>query len=203
MHTDIDFIKSQYTTNIQKRSFFKYFIGLIPRIIQFVKHERARRIARNKGAIIGQNVVLPIALAKRANKNLIIGDNTSVQTSLIDLRNIVRIGNNVIIGSNSEIITTSHNIDSTEWEQKNYGISIDDYVWIPTNVLVLPSCRNIGRGAVIASGSVVAKNIEEMTVNAGNPAQVLRKRKNVHSDLIVESLLGGDLLAYLQARRKK
>lgn len=109
------------------------------------------------------------------------------------MRSPVHIGEHVIIGSGTEIITTSHNIDSPDWEHKYYGITIDDYAWIPTNILVLPSCRNIGYDAVVSSGSVVVKDIERMSVVGGNPAKEIKKRQCVHSSLVVESLLGGIL----------
>lgn len=145
---------------------------------------------------------MPISLAKRANKNLIIGDHVSIQTDKIDLRSPVTIGSHVIIGSNTEIITTSHNIDSPEWEHKYYGIVIEDYAWLPTNILVLPSCRKIGQGAVVSSGSVVVKDVDSMSVVGGNPAREFKKRQCVHTDLVVESLLGGDYDVYQQVRKE-
>lgn len=181
----------------------RYVAGLLIRWKQNIKYVRARRIARQKGAMIGEGVILPMSLAKRANKNLTIGDHTSIQTDKIDLRSPVHIGNHVIIGNNTEIITTSHHIDSPDWEHKYYGITIEDYVWIPTKVLVLPSCRNIKYGAVIGSGSVVVKDVEQMSVISGNPAKEFKKRKCVHSDLVVESLLGGDYEIYKQTRKRK
>lgn len=57
---------------------------------------------------------MPLSLARKANRNLIIGNHVSIQTDKIDLRSPIQIGNNVIIGYNTEIITTSHNIDSEE-----------------------------------------------------------------------------------------
>ena len=121
----------------------------------------------------------------------------------LHIRSSVTIGSHVIIGAGTEIITTSHNIDSPDWTLKNYGITIEDYVWIPTNVLILPSCRNISYGSVIGSGSVVVKNTDPMSVVGGNPAKELRKRKCVHSNLIVESLLGGDYDIYKKTRKKR
>lgn len=174
---------------------------MLIRWIQHFKYQKATRIARRKGAIIGEGVIMPLSLARKANKNLIIGNHVSIQTDKIDLRSPVKIGSNVIIGAESEIITTSHNIDSLNWEHKYYGIVIDDYVWIPTKVLVLPSCRHIGMGSVIGSGSVVVKNIEPMTVVSGNPAKQFKVRTCVHSDLVVESLLGGDYYIYKKARK--
>ena len=146
---------------------------------------------------------MSIALAKKMNENVTIGDCTSIQTDDIDFRSPVNIGSHVIIGYGTEIITTSHNIDSPEWEQKHYGIVIEDYVWIPTKVLVLPSCRHIGYGAVVGSGSVVVKNVDEMSVVSGNPAKEFKKRKCTHSRLVVESLLGGDFQTYQNTRIHK
>jgi maltose O-acetyltransferase len=176
---------------------------LIARWKQHFKYEIAVWIARKKGAQIGEGVIMPLKLAKKANKNLIIGNHVSIQTDLIDLRNTVKIGNNVIIGYGTEIITTSHNIESREWEHKSYGIEIEDFVWIPTKVLILPSCRKIAYGAVISSGSVVVNNVDSMSVIGGNPAKEFKKRSCVHSALVVESLLGGDYRIYRSTRKKR
>lgn len=188
--------RTLYDKSVQDRNYLHYFIGLIVRWKQHFKYARARRIARKRGATIGEGVIMTLNLAKRANSNLSVGNHTSIQTDKLDMRSPVTIGSYVIIGSGTEIITTSHNIDSPEWEHKNYGIEIEDYAWIPTNILILPSCRKIGYGAVVGSGSVVVKNIEPMSVVSGNPAKEFKKRGCVHSDLIVESLLGGDYEVY-------
>lgn len=193
---------SNYVTQVQGRSLFRYYIGLLVRWKQHFKYLKAVRIARKNGAKIGDGVIMPLSLARKANSNLRIGNHVSIQTDKIDLRSPVIIGNNVIIGSQTEIITTSHNIDSPEWEHKYYGIKIEDYVWIPTNIMILPSCRNIGYGAVVSSGSVVVGDIDKMDVVGGNPAKPFKKRKTVHSQLVVESLLGGgDYLIYKQSRQ--
>ena len=49
----------------------------------------------------------------------------------------------------------------------------------------------------------MAKNVEPMSVVSGNPVKELRKRKCVHSELVVESLLGGDYLVYKISRNFK
>lgn len=195
--------RTLYERTVQDRSSLRYVLGLIIRWKQNFKYVYARYLARNRGAIIGEGVIMPVSLAKRANKNLMIGSHTSIQSDKIDLRSPVHIGNHVIIGNGTEIITTSHNIDSPDWEHKYYGITIDDYVWIPTKVLVLPSCRKIGYGAVISSGSVVVRNVEPLSVVSGNPAVEFKKRQCVHSNLVVESLLGGDYKIYKETRKMK
>ena len=56
---------------------------------------------------------------------------------------------------------------------------------------------------VISSGSVVVKDVESMSVVGGNPAKEFKKRKCVHSSLVVESLLGGDYMVYKQTWKKR
>jgi acetyltransferase-like isoleucine patch superfamily enzyme len=53
---------------------------------------------------------------------------------------------------------------------------IEDDVWIGHNVVILPTCRRIGRGAVIGAGSIVTRDVEPYAVMAGNPARKLRYR---------------------------
>lgn len=67
---------------------------------------------------------MPISLAKRANSNLTIGNHSSIQTNKIDIRSSVTIGSHVIIGAGTEIITTSHNIDSPDWTLKTMALPL-------------------------------------------------------------------------------
>lgn len=199
----VDYKEHPYTKSVQERSFLCYFLGLLVRWKQNIKYEKARRIARKNGAKIGEGVIMPISLAKKLNAKTQIGNHVSIQTDEIDTRSDVIIGDHVIIGSGVQILTASHNVDSPFWEYKSYGITIEDYVWIPTNVLVLPSCRVIGKGAVIGAGSVVVKSVDSMSIVSGNPAQFIRQRSCVHDQLVVEGLLGGDYNRYKQARHSK
>lgn len=52
-------------------------------------------------------------------------------------------------------------------------ITIEDYVWIANDATVLAGVT-IGRGAVIASGAMVTKDVPELAVVAGVPAQIVR-----------------------------
>lgn len=54
---------------------------------------------------------------------------------------------------------------------------------------------------MISSGSVVVKDVGSMSVVGGNPAKEFKKRKCVHKNLVVESLLGGDYYTYKKTRR--
>ena len=92
---------TEYEKDIKSRSQLHYLLGLAIRWKQHFKYAKAVRIARKRGATIGEGVIMPIELALKANKNLIIGNHVSIQTSKIDTRASVRIGDNVIIGANT------------------------------------------------------------------------------------------------------
>ena len=193
--------QTSYARDIKARTKFRYLKGLIPRYINYLRNSFIVWLARRRGAVIGKCVTIPYRLAMKANENLVIGDHTAIGTARLDLRARVAIGSHVIIGADVEVITVSHQVDSPDWEYKPYGITIDDYCWLATRVLILPSCQKIGRGAVCAAGAVVASDIAAVHIVAGNPAKYLRMRKHVHTNLCVEALLGNDYLAYVKAHR--
>ena len=47
-------------------------------------------------------------------------------------------------------------------------------MWIGANAMILKGVH-IGRGSVIAAGSIVTKDVPEFTVFGGNPAKLIRK----------------------------
>lgn len=194
---------TRYEEQIVNRSYFQYLKGLIVRWRLYRYYKKNRMIARKKGATIGEGVVMTRELAKMANKNLTIGDHSLVMTTQMDLRSPITIGKNVMIVATAKILTSSHSVDSPTFDLKNGGVFIEDFVWITAKAFITPSCHIIGYGAVVGAGSCVVKDVEPMTIVGGNPAREIRKRKQVHSELIVESLQSADYLFYKKARTEK
>ena len=71
-----------------------------------------------------------------------------------------------------------------KWPNKGDTIIGND-VWIGHQALIMPAVK-IGDGAIIASRSVVTKDVPPYSIVAGNPAKVIRKR---FDDNTVASLL--------------
>lgn len=95
----------------------------------------------------------------------------------------IQIGNNVSIAGEVRIYTMEHDIDSPDFAETGAAVVIDDYVVIGTRVTILPGVH-IGKGAVVASGAVVTKDVGEFEVVGGVPAKYIRDRaKNLHYTL--------------------
>jgi len=150
------------------------------------------------------------------NKNIIIGDYTyyddpdNVENFLNNvLYHFDFVGDKLIIGKFCQIATGvrfimnggNHAIDGystfpfaafgNEWsevplisESKGDTIIGND-VWIGNSVTIMPGIQ-VGDGAIIATNSVVTKDVSAYSVVGGNPAKVIRKR---FDETTIESLL--------------
>lgn len=118
-------------------------------------------------------------------KRLVIGKTTSVgRNSYLDTRGTIIIGDNVSISPDVKIITGQHDLNSNDFKYISSPVEIDDYVWIGSGAIILPGVR-LGKGSVVAAGSVVTKNVENYSVVGGNPAKILKKRnQNLEYEVI-------------------
>lgn len=61
--------------------------------------------------------------------------------------------------------------------QREYnGVEIGDYAKVYTNATILPGVK-LGTGAVVATGAIVTKSVDDFMLVSGIPARVQRARK--------------------------
>lgn len=92
------------------------------------------------------------------------------------------IGDNVLIGRGTTIITSNHIANDVHQDIRSQGleaspVQIDEDVWIGANVTILAGVH-IGKGSVLAAGAVVTKDVPSYSVMGGVPAKLIKKRKN-------------------------
>ena len=88
----------------------------------------------------------------------------------------VKIGDNVDIAQDDNIWTEQHDYNSPTYASVCKPVIIEDYVWIASRATILPGVT-IGKGAVVASGAVVTKDVPPLAIVAGVPAKIIGKRK--------------------------
>ncbi|MGP4673887.1 acyltransferase [Agrobacterium salinitolerans] len=157
---------------------------------------RLRGLKRSANTVFGQGVYIAAKAEVHTDRLLMgayswiagyaivrgdieLGDNVSINPYAC-LSGKVTIGNGVRIASHVSIVGFNHGFDDIETPihrqpLTSLGIEIGDDVWIGANAVVLDGVK-IGRGAVVAAGAVVAKDIPAMAIAGGVPARVLRYR---------------------------
>src|SRR5690606_9946708 len=116
-------------------------------------------------------------------EGLKVGNNSSIGPySYIGCSGYIEIGDNVMISPRVSIYSENHNFDSPHIPMIDQGVTrsfvkIEDDCWIAANSIILAGVV-IGKGSVIAAGSVVTKDVPPYSVVAGNPARVLKVRKD-------------------------
>ncbi|MES2517137.1 MAG: CatB-related O-acetyltransferase [Bacteroidota bacterium] len=126
------------------------------------------------------------SLYEQPNEKLHIGDFVSIAP-----------GVQFILGGNHQLntITTyplySRFVEYDKMDASSKGeINVGDEVWLGTNALIM-SGVNIGKGAIIAAGSIVTKDVSPYCIYGGNPAKLIKPR---FSEEIVKELLDFNLI---------
>ena len=94
----------------------------------------------------------------------------------------IEIGDNVMISPRVSIYAENHDFDNPDIIMKKQGVTkqfvkIEDDCWIAANSIILAGVT-IGKGSIIAAGSVVTKDIPPYSIAAGVPAVVIKSRKS-------------------------
>jgi len=123
------------------------------------------------GVEFGTGVNVQIGHNSSLNKNAWIGNDTVI-------------GDDVMMGPNVVMLSGSHNFDRIDIPMTEQGaparnpIIIGNDVWIGTRSIILPGVK-IGNHSIIGAGSVVTKEVPDWAIVGGNPAKVIRYRKEL------------------------
>lgn len=118
--------------------------------------------------------------ARSVTSKISIGSGTWINNgfSAVAEHTSITVGQRVLIGTNVEIFDSDfhgilvhdRNQSRAEWARP---VVVEDDVFLGSNVRVLKGVT-IGRGSVVANGSLVVNDIPSGVIAGGNPARVLR-----------------------------
>lgn len=96
----------------------------------------------------------------------------------LDARSPLTIGDNVSLSPEVMILAGTHDVNDPKFAPSEVGpwaVSIGDHAWIGSRAMILPGVT-VGRGAVVAAGAVVTKDVPPLTIVAGVPAKPIGMR---------------------------
>lgn len=152
-----------------------YFVNSI---ISKIPSELIRRkTLQLLGSSIGDGSFLYAGFHIRNPRGLKIGKRCSIGPKvLLDARSKLLIGDSVVIAYEAIIWTLHHDYNDLYFKTKGASVIIEDYVWICSRCIILPGVK-IGKGAVVASGAVVTKDVPAYSVVGGIPAKIIGVRE--------------------------
>ena len=164
---------------------FKYSLNSCGKNVCFLEN---CRLSGLKNIRIGNNVSAGIYAQIYAcgigGEKIEIGDGVTINSNVMinaDFGGCITIGSNVMIGPNVVLRSSNHRFSDKHTPIKGQGhesgvITINDDVWIGANVVILPNVK-IDRGAVIAAGAIVTKDVRSYSIVGGVPAKQIGERQ--------------------------
>jgi acetyltransferase-like isoleucine patch superfamily enzyme len=151
--------------------FLWWGIGRVP------LHHVRRFFYRLAGMRIGSGSSIHMEVRIYDPRHIVIGEDSILgERVVLDGRGSLKIGNHVDIATGAMIYNSQHDINSEDFHAIEKENIIEDYVFIGPNAIILPGVR-IGRGAVVAAGAVVTKDVAPMSVVGGVPAKEITQRQ--------------------------
>ncbi|MDJ0769198.1 MAG: acyltransferase [Ilumatobacter sp.] len=112
-------------------------------------------------------------------RGLVVGDDSNIgPMNYVGCSETITIGARCLLGPNVNIFTEWHEFEDAGEPIKAQGVGaepvvLEDDCWIGAGSIILPGVV-VGRGAVVAAGSVVTHDVPPRTLVAGVPAAVKR-----------------------------
>lgn len=97
----------------------------------------------------------------------------------LDGRRGLEIGEHVSVSIGCRLLTLSHDPNDNGFAAVGSSVVVEDYAWIGAFATILPGVR-VGRGAIVAAGAVVTKDVAPRAIVAGVPAKRIGER---HAEL--------------------
>ena len=147
--------------------------------VQFSKF-RAFLVRRILGVNCGENLEIESGVLLGRFDDVKIGRDVQINERS-RLRN-VEIGDGVMIAPEVYVLHSGHSHSRLDIPMRFQGETryektvIADDVWVGARAIILPG-RRIGKGAIIAAGSIVTKDVDPFTIVGGNPARVIGRRE--------------------------
>lgn len=145
-------------------------------------------LLENRYGLLGKNSEIQIPATIDGQHNIYLEDNVSIGPNSILYAPLNKIhikkcsysGPRLYIGTGNHLIKVGYFSKLIDLKLKeelggrdlDWDVTIDEDVWMGENVSIL--CKHVGRGAIIAAGAVVTKDVPPYAVVGGVPAKFIK-----------------------------
>lgn len=163
------------------KRFYNYWLDFELMLLRWVGHFPChftrRFFYRLAGVKIGKGSTIHMWANFFNPRGVSLGEDTIIgDHAFLDGRAPLKIGNHVDLASQVLIYNSQHDINDPEFSAEYGSVEIDDYVFVGPRAIILPGVK-IGKGAVVAAGAVVTKDVPEFTIVGGVPALTIGERQ--------------------------
>jgi acetyltransferase-like isoleucine patch superfamily enzyme len=161
-------------------------LGLELQVAFVVSHLPARRLRHavfaRMGLTLGPGALIHRGVEVRNPRRVTIGEGSVIGfDAILDGRHGIEIGRRVNVSSQAAIWTMQHDFRRADFAAVGASVRIEDFVWLSFRSVILPGVT-VGRGAIVAAGAVVTRDVPPMAIVAGVPARVVGERPDVGLD---------------------
>lgn len=109
-------------------------------------------------------------------EHLTLGERVQVGFRVVlDARGGLTVAHDVLLSSDTQLLTARHNLSSPDFEREVEPIAIRDHAWIATRAVVLAGVT-VDRGGVVAAGAVATRDVPALAIVGGIPARLVGER---------------------------
>ena len=160
-----------YNYYLDTKLLFLWVVGYIPSHLARSFFYQLCGIEMGKGSTIHMGARFFEPNNIKIGKGTIIGDHV-----FLDGRAKLTIGSHVDIASSVMIYNSEHDLDSPTMKAKEDPVTIGDYCFIGPRAIIMPGVT-LSKGAVVAGGAVVTKDVPAGVIVGGVPAKEIKKRR--------------------------
>jgi maltose O-acetyltransferase len=130
------------------------------------------------GFNLGEKTTIFLGCRFDCARGLTIGTGSVVNYGCrLDCRAGLHIGDNVSISEEVCILTADHDPNSPDFRGRERPVVIEDYAFIGTRAMILPGVT-VHRGAIVAAGAVVSRDVQALDIVGGVPARSIGTRNS-------------------------